>query len=417
MMKEYSRPETDDRLYMHDYNHANNAQDCDTCDSSKLVIRQHRCDSTPKIYYGRIASGNQVIKDGITRERLRRKFDVLRFEMEASGLMERFCCLVVRGICDYSDSHKNKRWQEYAAAVAAAYAKEFLTIRKLDSLESCKVLGKNSDTDNDTVNGNGVFASHKNPPGAPSHPPAVQSVTEPKKCLSGVAEQNIRRENGCQRAPHNPLDAVEPRPRLNGTTQRLSSLPRNNNSYASQRVNHNRSGVSSTPRLFPDLSLTASNIQLIKAAQKGDVQAAKRALSKGADPNAKKDQWEKTPLHYAAERGHEEVVQVLIENGADANAQARFSGVTPLIEAASNGHAGALHILLYNDALPDAADKTGRVALHEAAENGHLEVVCFLTEKGANPSVRDRHGRTALKLADQKGYTEIVSLLLGQGAR
>lgn len=37
-------------------------------------------------------------------------------------------CLVIRGICDYADSHKNKRWQDYAAAIAAAYAKELLSV-------------------------------------------------------------------------------------------------------------------------------------------------------------------------------------------------------------------------------------------------------------------------------------------------
>jgi nucleoside phosphorylase len=53
---------------------------------------------------------------------------VLCFEMEAAGIMNRFPCLVIRGICDYADSHKNKKWQPYAAATAAAYAKELLSI-------------------------------------------------------------------------------------------------------------------------------------------------------------------------------------------------------------------------------------------------------------------------------------------------
>jgi nucleoside phosphorylase len=47
---------------------------------------------------------------------------VICFEMEAAGLMDSFPCLVVRGICDYADSHKNKVWQPYAAATAAAFA-------------------------------------------------------------------------------------------------------------------------------------------------------------------------------------------------------------------------------------------------------------------------------------------------------
>jgi nucleoside phosphorylase len=46
--------------------------------------------------------------------------------MEAAGLMDIIPCLPIRGICDYSDSHKSKEWQKYAAATAAAYAREFL---------------------------------------------------------------------------------------------------------------------------------------------------------------------------------------------------------------------------------------------------------------------------------------------------
>ena len=88
--------------------------------------RPKRADNIPAVHYGLIASGNQVLKDGQTRERLRRELNVLCFEMEAAGLMDSFPCLVIRGICDYADTHKNKQWQGYAAASAAAYAKELL---------------------------------------------------------------------------------------------------------------------------------------------------------------------------------------------------------------------------------------------------------------------------------------------------
>jgi nucleoside phosphorylase len=53
---------------------------------------------------------------------------VLCFEMEAAGLMNNFPCLVIRGVCDYADSHKNKTWQAYMAGTAAAYAKEVLSV-------------------------------------------------------------------------------------------------------------------------------------------------------------------------------------------------------------------------------------------------------------------------------------------------
>jgi hypothetical protein len=52
---------------------------------------------------------------------------VICFEMEAAGLMDHFPCLVIRGICDYADSYKNKIRQPYAAATAAALARQLLS--------------------------------------------------------------------------------------------------------------------------------------------------------------------------------------------------------------------------------------------------------------------------------------------------
>ncbi|KAK6514351.1 hypothetical protein TWF506_008747 [Arthrobotrys conoides] len=83
----------------------------------------------PSVHYGLIASGNQVIKNAKVRDSVSKSLggNILCFEMEAAGLMADFPCIVIRGICDYADSKKAKDWQEYAAAVAAAYAKELLS--------------------------------------------------------------------------------------------------------------------------------------------------------------------------------------------------------------------------------------------------------------------------------------------------
>ncbi|KAI1455233.1 ankyrin repeat protein [Annulohypoxylon moriforme] len=81
-----------------------------------------------RVHYGLIASGNQVIKDSEFRDDLNRSFggNILCVEMEAAGLINDFPCIVIRGICDYADSQKNKDWQEYAAMIAAGCAKELL---------------------------------------------------------------------------------------------------------------------------------------------------------------------------------------------------------------------------------------------------------------------------------------------------
>ena len=119
-----------DRLFKPGYNHAGGPS-CTECDEQHLVARDDRFPAgAVEFHYGSIASGNTVVKDAAYRQSICRDLEsnILCFEMEAAGLMNNFPCLVIRGVCDYSDSHKNKKWQPYAAATAAAYAKEILSV-------------------------------------------------------------------------------------------------------------------------------------------------------------------------------------------------------------------------------------------------------------------------------------------------
>ena len=138
-MEDFSRP-SGDQLFRAEYLHQagrNSTFTCDSCDSASYVTRPPRATDAPMIHYGGIASGNQVIKCGQTRDRLAQQLGGnICFEMEAAGLMDNFPCLVIRGISDYADSHKNKEWQKYAAAVAAAaYAKQFLLMTPARQVE------------------------------------------------------------------------------------------------------------------------------------------------------------------------------------------------------------------------------------------------------------------------------------------
>lgn len=69
------------------------------------------------------------MKDSVTRDGLRDEIGgILCFEMEAAGVMDELSCFVIREVSDYAGSHKNKDWQEYAAIIAAAYAKSVLGV-------------------------------------------------------------------------------------------------------------------------------------------------------------------------------------------------------------------------------------------------------------------------------------------------
>ncbi|KAL2834587.1 hypothetical protein BJY01DRAFT_259536 [Aspergillus pseudoustus] len=128
MVSQYSRPESSsDCLFQAQYNHPTGNTDCAGCDAKYLINRPQRNSDDPRVYYGLIASGNQLVKDSTTRDRIAQRYGALCFDMEAAGLMNQLPCLVIRGICDYCDSHKSKQWQGYASMTAAAYAKLLLS--------------------------------------------------------------------------------------------------------------------------------------------------------------------------------------------------------------------------------------------------------------------------------------------------
>ncbi|OTA54143.1 purine and uridine phosphorylase [Hypoxylon sp. EC38] len=154
--KEFQYPGVEqDRLFESSYRHKHHrklgngeCKICDRCESKtdpicdeaqesschdlgcngKLVYRRRLAADNPQlaIHIGTIASGDTVMKSGEDRDEIARKYRVIAFEMEAAGVWDNFPCIVIKGICDYADSHKSKKWQSYTAAAAASCAKALL---------------------------------------------------------------------------------------------------------------------------------------------------------------------------------------------------------------------------------------------------------------------------------------------------
>lgn len=135
LAKTYGRPlPADDILYDIDYPHPQDKPTCAECDRGKAAKREPR--ESSEIHYGLIASGDRVIKAATKRQaQVQQHGDILCFEMEAAGIATEFQCIVLRGISDYADSHKNDDWHYFAAAAAAACAKELLSLVDSESHE------------------------------------------------------------------------------------------------------------------------------------------------------------------------------------------------------------------------------------------------------------------------------------------
>ncbi|KAG5787516.1 hypothetical protein H9Q69_013417 [Fusarium xylarioides] len=122
---------TKDRLFDASYLHTDVQKSCEElrC-NGKLVSRSRlanaEASTTPTIHVGLMASGDAVMRSGEDRDRIAAAEGVIAFEMEGAGVWDTFPCIIIKGACDYANSHKSKVWQRYAAAAAAACAKAFL---------------------------------------------------------------------------------------------------------------------------------------------------------------------------------------------------------------------------------------------------------------------------------------------------
>jgi hypothetical protein len=124
--RQYKKPDAEsDVLYKSDYLHTNeSSRVCSVFyrNEPEHIVRRPTLSNNneeddsktnktsrddPTIHYRLIASANQLIRNAEIRDSLAKEASVLCFEIEAAGLQDHFPCLVIRGICDYSDTHKN----------------------------------------------------------------------------------------------------------------------------------------------------------------------------------------------------------------------------------------------------------------------------------------------------------------------
>ncbi|CBF85596.1 hypothetical protein AN1806.2 [Aspergillus nidulans FGSC A4] len=117
-----------DIVYSRTYNHREvNCQCSLGVDADETVVaRRRNFDVVPFLHFGTLGSGDSVIMSHKFRDDIAKKQKVIGFEMEAAGVWGQYPCILVKGVSDYADSHKSKRWQYFAAASAAACMRALL---------------------------------------------------------------------------------------------------------------------------------------------------------------------------------------------------------------------------------------------------------------------------------------------------
>lgn len=94
-------------------------------------IDDSRNSEYPRVFMGKIASANIVLKNPEKRNQLKIEHKVLAVEMETSGIADSTweaskSYFAIRGICDYCDEKKNNEWHQYAALAAASFTRALI---------------------------------------------------------------------------------------------------------------------------------------------------------------------------------------------------------------------------------------------------------------------------------------------------
>ncbi|KAF4900638.1 Ankyrin-1 [Colletotrichum fructicola] len=470
-LRKYRRPDhSTDVLYQSNYLHTSGTGDCTAgcgTDSDNIVLRAERDedegDDDPAVHYGLIASANQLMKDATVRDRLAAEKGVLCFEMEAAGLMNHFPCLVVRGICDYSDTHKNDNWHGYAAMTAAAYAKDLLGKILPSKVEAEKKLADAVESVEELADALAVNLSE-----SPKFDPAFRMPRPTEICLYCPSMLLLARTQ--VRLAHFSVKEyltsdrlhAELRPLIEPSISRASladicvaylseikdAMTKHqieeafpfasysaqswlDHAAASRSLGHGAENgglildfLSSDNVAYenwfvmfdPEASfkITKPASGLYYACLYGLVSEVKSLLSQHVAVNEQGGR-QGYPIVVASDKGHIKIVDLLIANGADVNLKDPFD-LTALHVAASGGYVEIVQLLLDANAEVNAMTAEYETSLGWACSNGHLKVVRLLLDWGAVMKPPGGMSVNVLQLACSYGHVEIVRLLLNKGA-
>jgi uncharacterized protein len=145
--------------------------------------------------------------------------------------------------------------------------------------------------------------------------------------------------------------------------------------------------------ILPMLYAIDQNDALLKAVENGEIVKVRKALSSGADVNARTS-YGNPAILVAAYNGHYRVAKYLVDKGAEVN----------------EGGQGDWTALIKTCMIPNISKMT----LDKPSER--LKIAELLIAKGANVNGGDDMGETSLHSCSFWGYADIVKLLITKGA-
>ena len=151
------------------------------------------------------------------------------------------------------------------------------------------------------------------------------------------------------------------------------------------------------------------------AAQRGDSDAVKLLLMRGADPE-RPDHSLTTPLHWSAAAQSDACMLLLLQRGAEVNTK-DVSGRTAFSHVASKGKdASFMKTLIMHGADIETQDDEGWRPIHWAAHEDQPAFLNILLENQAESNAVDKLGRGPLQLAMLRNRHQAMQVLVDRDA-
>lgn len=151
---------------------------------------------------------------------------------------------------------------------------------------------------------------------------------------------------------------------------------------------------------------------LLRAAQRGDVDAVRELAARGEQVDAVNPDGENA-LHRAALRGDLEMANVLLGEDRGKLLIANRKGNEPIHIAATHGHVPLAAVLLEKRSSVHERRKDGESPLNLASSRGHASMAAFLIEQRADPNSVGHNSVSPLHHAADVGAVSLIDVLLG----
>ena len=198
---------------------------------------------------------------------------------------------------------------------------------------------------------------------------------------------------------------------LQSTEQQSSTFLQSNKEMPSSPEKRDKTSHSSHKSPSKSSKSHDQGNDIFSAISNKDIRSVEQIVANNPKVINERNQFNRTPLHFAVENEQLEMVQVLVDAGSDVNSTA-LNGLTPLFSAVALGNMDIVKYLVNNGADMSQRNQQNETVLHLAIKLGFIDLVKYFAAKGCDMTAKNLQGQTPIVVAKAYNKTEILMFIV-----